>query len=178
MLSGPELRDELTSGRLIISPTISDLDNLGVAIDLSLHNVFWRSTLPEIHDVDVVVGLNADPYEWMREEVLDEVVLKPREFLLAETAESLGVPLDLCGWIEGKSGRARLGLEVHLTAPKIDPGWGTPTPKRITLEIVNNNHVSIRLRSGAPIAQVVFHRLAVPASEPYSGRHGAKGTSS
>ena len=142
----------------------------------SLHNVFWRSTLPHIEDVDVVVGLNADPYEWMHQETLTELVIEPGEFLLAETAEALGVPLHLCGWIEGKSGRARLGLEVHLTAPKIDPGWGTPTPKRITLEIVNHSHVKIRLRAGAPIAQVVFHRLGIPATAPYSGQHGARGT--
>lgn len=128
MLSGPELRGEIESGRLLISPPIADLDNLGVAIDLSLHDVFWRSTLPHIQDVDIVVGLNADPYEWMHRETLTELVLDPGEFVLAETAEALGLPLDLCGWIEGKSGRARLGLEVHLTAPKIDPGWGTPTP--------------------------------------------------
>ncbi len=178
MLSGPELREELHSGRLVINPPIADLDNLGVAIDLSLHNVFWRSTLPDIQDVDVVVGLNADPYEWMHPETLAELVLAPREFVLAETAEAIGLPLDMCGWIEGKSGRARLGLEVHLTAPKIDPGWGTPTPKRITLEIVNHNHVKIRLRAGAPIAQIVFHRLGIPATAPYSGRHGARGTPS
>ncbi len=65
MLSGPELRDKLENGRLVIAPPIPDLDNLGVAIDLTLHNVFWRSTLPEIEDVEVVIGLNADPYEWM-----------------------------------------------------------------------------------------------------------------
>ena len=104
------------------------------------------------------------------------LVLKPGEFVLAETAEALGVPLHLCGWIEGKSRRARLGLEVHLTAPKIDPGWGTPIPKRITLEIVNHNHVKVLLRAGAPIAQVVFHRLGVPATTPYSCQHATKGT--
>lgn len=177
MLSGQELRGELESGRLVVDPPIADADNLGVAIELTLHDVFWRSTLPEIDDVEVVVGLNADPYAYMREEATSELVLDPQEFVLAETAEALRVPLDLCGWIEGKSGRARLGLGVHLTAPKIDPGWGTPKPKRITLEIVNHNHVKVRLRPGAPIAQVVFHRLAVPSSEPYSGRHRDRGTS-
>jgi dCTP deaminase len=178
MLSGPELRAELESGRLAVDPPISDADNLGVAIELTLHNVFWRSTLPAIADVEVVVGLNADPYAFMHEETMDELLLEPQEFVLAETAEALQVPLDLCGWIEGKSGRARLGLGVHLTAPKIDPGWGRPRPKRITLEIVNHNHVKVRLRAGAPIAQVVFHRLGIPASEPYAGRHLTKGTAS
>lgn len=176
MLSGPELRDEIIGGRLLIDPPVTDLDNLGVAIDLSLHNVFWRSTLPNLTDVEIVVGLGADPYEWMQAETLDELVLEPREFVLAETAEALGVPLDLCGWIEGKSGRARLGLQIHLTAPKIDPGWGTPAPKRITLEIVNQSHVKVRLEPGAPIAQVVFHRLGVPSDAPYSGQHGLKGS--
>jgi dCTP deaminase len=132
--------------------------------------------LPRYRDVDIVVGLNADPYDFMEEQELAELVVSPGEFVLGETAEAIGIPLDLCGWIEGKSGRARLGLEVHLTAPKIDPGWGFPKPKRITLEIVNNHHVKICLRAGAPIAQIVFHRLRVPADAPYSGRHADRGT--
>lgn len=176
MLSGSELREEKEAGRLVIDPPVANVDKLGVAIDLTLHNVFWRSALPRYRDIEVVVGLDADPYEFMQPETADELVLAPNEFVLGETAEAIGVPLHLCGWIEGKSGRARLGLEVHLTAPKIDPGWGNLRPKRITLEIVNNHHVKIRLRAGAPIAQVVFHRLGTPASAPYAGRHAERGS--
>lgn len=64
---------------------------------------------------------------------------------------------------------------VHLTAPKIDPGWGQLAPKPITLEIVNHFPLPQVLRAKMPIAQMVFHRLAEPAI-PYEGKHAQRGT--
>ena len=53
--------------------------------------------------------------------------------MLAQTLERVVMPNDLMGLVEGRSSWARVGLSVHLTAPKIDPGFdGT-----ITLEIAN-----------------------------------------
>ena len=69
---------------------------------------------------------------WTHEEV-DTFDIEPRGFVLAQTLERVALPNDLMGLVEGRSSWARVGLSVHLTAPKIDPGFnGT-----ITLEIAN-----------------------------------------
>ena len=174
MLTGSEIRTEIESGRIVIDPPPSIISN-GVSVDLVLAPVFLVPNLPSLHDIEFPVGIDADPYEFSTELHADEYILEPQGFVLGETAERLTLPTDICGWIEGKSGRARLGLQVHVTAPKIDPGWGLAEPKSITLEIVNHSRVQFRLRAGAPIAQLVFHRLAGPV-DAYAGGHATKGS--
>ncbi len=49
--------------------------------------------------------------------------LHPGELALAVTYESVTLPADLVGWLDGRSSLARLGLMVHVTAHRIDPGW-------------------------------------------------------
>lgn len=78
-------------------------------------------------------------------------VMQPGDFLLGETAEALGsdhyVPL-----IHAKSGTARLGLFVHITADLIDIGsYGKSTLQLYaTLPVV--------LHAGMELAQVTFWR--------------------
>lgn len=33
------------------------------------------------------------------------------------------LPANIIGWLDGRSSLARLGLMVHVTAHRIDPGW-------------------------------------------------------
>lgn len=79
----------------------------------------------------------------------DGYTMAPGEFLLAETGERLGsdhfVPL-----IHGKSGTARLGLFVHVTANLIDLGFVGHS----TLQLYATRQVHIR--PGMLIAQVTF----------------------
>jgi deoxycytidine triphosphate deaminase len=174
-MSDFEIRAEIGTGRLVFEPPVLD-ERIGVAVDLTLHNVFWRATIPTGEGIDVTVEPSADPYRYMTEESAQQVVLQPGDFILGETAEGVSLPHHLCGLIEGKSGAARHGLIVHCTAPKIDPGWGTPRPKRITLEMANLGKVPIKLRAGVPIAQLLLLRLGLPSTRGYGGKHGSKGT--
>ena len=57
--------------------------------------------------------------------------------------ETVTMPNDLMGLVEGRSSLARVGLSVHLTAPKIDPGFGG----MIALEIANAGPATVRLES-------------------------------
>ncbi len=50
----------------------------------------------------------------------------------------------LMGLVEGRSSWARLGIGVHLTAPKIDPGFSNT----IKLEISNHGNTPVQLRAG------------------------------
>jgi dCTP deaminase len=145
-------------------------------------------------DVPTGPGINitvepdkAEAYQYMKRHEADSLILKPGEFALGETAEAIAIPPHLCGWIEGKSGRARHGLIVHCTAPHIAPGWGTaaarplatgrvPAPKRITLELVNHGAVPLVLKAGEPIAQLILMPVSSPSGEPYHGKHLQRGT--
>lgn len=54
-------------------------------------------------------------------------ILTPEIFVLTAALESLTLPKDLIGHLYGKSSLARLGIVVHSTAPRFDPGWvGNP----------------------------------------------------
>jgi dCTP deaminase len=69
--------------------------------------------------------------------------LDPGEFVLAQTLENVLIPNDLVGLVEGRSSWARMGVTIHLTAPKIDPGFHGP----ITLEMANFTKAPIELRA-------------------------------
>ena len=95
---------------------------------------------------------------WTHEEA-DTFRIEPRGFVLAQTLERVEMPNDLMGLIEGRSSWARVGLSVHLTAPKIDPGFnGT-----ITLEIANMGPARVELVAGEDEpAQLMLIELTDP----------------
>jgi|SRR5579885_1831303 len=72
------------------------------------------------------------------------------------------MPNDLLGFVEGRSSWARLGVSIHITAPKIDPGYH----KRITLEIFNHSEFSYELVCGEDQpCQLILMRLSTPLEE-------------
>lgn len=96
--------------------------------------------------------------------------LKPSDFILASTTESVSIPNDLVAKVEGKSSWARMGLLVHVTAGYVDPGFRG----NITLEVVNLSHETIQITPGEAIAQLVFEQMDQPVLKPY----GHKGLNS
>ena len=97
--------------------------------------------------------------------------LLPGRFVLAQTLERVYVPNDLMGLVEGRSSYARVGVTVHVTAPKIDPGFDA----QIALEMANFGSVAVELRAGvdAP-AQLILMRLTtrLPAEDLYGAGPG------
>src|SRR5262249_20674867 len=95
----------------------------------------------------------------------DGYPLGPHRFALGQTIERLSLPIDtpanrvlkrcLAARFEGKSSRARTGLQVHFTAPTIHPGFSGS----ITLEMINLGPVPFVLREGMPIGQLIFEEV-------------------
>lgn len=78
----------------------------------------------------------------------------PGKLILAWTRERVELNLkgQVAARVEGKSGLARLGLGVHITAPTIHAGFvGT-----IQLEMFNHGPMHIKLRPKMPICQLIF----------------------
>jgi dCTP deaminase len=65
-------------------------------------------------------------------------------FVIGQTPEQVTLTTALAGRVEGRSRLARLGIGVHITAPKIDPGFSN----NITLEMFNIGPSTIRLQAG------------------------------
>jgi len=90
-------------------------------------------------------------------------IMEPGEFVLGETVESVRVPADYAVQFTGKSSLGRLGLQVHMTAGHIDPGF----EGIITLEIHNVTAKPWRLYRDMWIGQLLFFKLDSPAERPY-----------
>src|ERR1700730_13364107 len=85
---------------------------------------------------------------------LDGHTLKPNDLVLAWTQEDVSLPVTsrFAARVEGRSGLARLGLIVHLTAPTIHAGW----KGQIQLEMVNLGPNEIILDFGMPMCQLIL----------------------
>lgn len=148
-----EIRDEISSGRLILDPFEPSLIQPN-SYDVRLADKFsWHDKSDEV----------IDPYQ--SDSVLTslvhveqpDIVLQPGQFILGATLEKICLPRDIVGQLTGKSSLARLGVMVHVTAGFIDAGFSHP-PAQITLEIVNVGNRPVRLHAGMPIGQMVFTR--------------------
>jgi dCTP deaminase len=117
-------------------------------------------------DLTDVAGTTTDLYF---DHVGPQVMIRPNEFVLGRTQETVTLPDNIVGRVEGKSSLGRLGLLVHSTAGYVDPGFsGT-----ITLEFYNLNKRSIILSEGLRICQISFSEMSGPARKPY-GSDGLK----
>lgn len=96
--------------------------------------------------------------------------LHPGELALAVTLESVTLPDNVVGWLDGRSSLARLGLMVHVTAHRIDPGWHG----QIVLEFFNSGKLPLALRPGMVIGALSFEPMSGPADRPYNRRQDAK----
>ncbi len=167
----------LDNGRLQIEPKPPQSRISGVSVDLRLGNrfhVFNDHAAPYIDLSGPREEVDSSIRRIMGKEIqigVDEAFfLHPGELALAVTAESISLPDDLVGWLDGRSSLARLGLMVHVTAHRIDPGWSGP----IVLECFNSGKLPLALRPGMTICAMNFETLSGPAARPYNKRSEAK----
>lgn len=96
--------------------------------------------------------------------VREGVMLPPGKFCLASILEHIMMPNDVLGVVHDKSTLARRGIALQNTV--IEPGWRG----YLTVEISNHGRGGLILPPGAPIAQIIFHRVDGPCV-PYSGKY-------
>jgi dCTP deaminase len=163
--------------RIVISPRPSDDAVSGVTVDLTLGNkfrVFQAHAAPYID----LSGPKAQTEIALESIMSDEILiaddkaffLHPGELALAITHESITLPNDLVGWLDGRSSLARLGLMVHVTAHRIDPGWSG----NIVLEFFNSGKLPLALKPQMKIGALSFEIMSGPAAKPYTSRLDAK----
>ena len=81
---------------------------------------------------------------------------------MAQTLECVSIPSDLVGLVEGRSSWARVGITIHVIAPKIDPGFNAP----ITLEMANFGNLPVNLRAEIDRpAQLMLLKISTPLQD-------------
>jgi len=176
-LSDVDIERFLADGRIRIDPAPQADFISGVSVDVRLGNtfrVFNDHTAPFIDLSGPRTEVQKALDSVMSDEIYiadgDAFFLHPGELALAVTLESVTLPDDIVGWLDGRSSLARLGLMVHVTAHRIDPGWSG----RIVLEFINSGKLPLALRPKMKIGALNFEALSTPAARPYNKRDDAK----
>lgn len=152
---------ELDSGRVVIDPLSPD--QIGVAsIDLTLGD---EIRVIEAGDAPIEIRDETDFREHTSVQPLESgFVLDPGVTIHGITRERVTLPGDMCGFLEGRSRFARLGLMVHVTSAFVQPG----VSNRQVLEMSNVSSRSLRIQAGVRVCQIVLMRTE--GSATYVGR--------
>jgi dCTP deaminase len=105
-------------------------------------------------------------------------ILEPHAFILGWTVERLRLPNEsrIGARVEGKSGLARIGIGIHVTAPTIHPGFGALAGgSAIRLEIWNIGSLRVKLTKGMPICQIIFEEVHGVPVAGYQGQFRTQG---
>lgn len=161
ILTHDEIKKEIASGTLQFSPPVSD-DQISVAsVDLHLAPEF---RVFETRSGTLDLMESTDYMDCTKEVVADSLLVKPGETVLGITTEKITIPTTMCGWLEGRSRFARLGLLIHISAGFIQPG----VSNRQVLEITNLSPNALVLHAGQRLCQIIFQRCEGAAK--YSGK--------
>jgi dCTP deaminase len=169
ILSDRDLKAALASGRLVVEPLgVNAIQPSSIDLHIGQHfRIFANTRYPYIdvkkpmEDLTELVVVNGD----------DPFILHPGEFVLGSTLESVAIPDDLVGRLEGKSSLGRLGLLIHSTAGFVDAGFRG----NLTLELSNVANLPITLYPGMKIGQISLFQMSSPAEHPYgSGKLSSK----
>lgn len=173
-LSGEGIRVLLESGVLEVTPILDLEKQLGRAsLDVRLGDEFIAMHRAELDCLD--------PRDYKPEKIRqyqykgrvrpysgDPIVLHPGQLIIGSTLEYFRMPLDVMGYLIGRSSWGRLGLLVA-TATFIDPGFKGV----IVLELVNDGEIPLALYPGIRIAQLVFHKIDTKVEE-YAGKYAVQ----
>jgi dCTP deaminase len=172
ILSDQDIQKAIQEGRVIINPTPDYEKQLGpCSLDLHLGNtmkMFKSSPYPYL-DLKRKIDM-----EGLMEEIVvgdrEPFILQPRAFALAITREDFSLPNNLMGRLDGRSSLGRLGLVVHSTAARFDPGWSG----KAVMELGNLGTMPVILYEGMRICALTFETLSSPAREAYGASEKRK----
>lgn len=161
ILTREEILKEIKSKRVVIDPL--DESKIGPAsIDFHLGKEFrvFRQAKDILHITDKT------NYQEITKLIIKEdfLTLLPGQSVHGITIESLTLPNNICGWIQGRSTLARLGLAVHTTSNFIHPGM---SGKQV-LEMSNIGPIPLAIHPGIAICQIILEETKGKAT--YQGK--------
>ena len=165
ILSDRDIKKYIQERKILIIPGPDFSEQLGpCSLDLHLGNNFKTFKPTQYPYLDLKRKMNF-------EEVMEEVniednspfIVQPKEFIITTTKEEIILPDDIMGRLDGRSSLGRLGLVVHSTAARFDPGW----KGKAVMELGNLGIMPIILYAGMRICSMTFETLSSPAEISY-----------
>lgn len=165
ILSDRDIKKWLKEGKIKIKPKPNLKEQLGpCSLDLRLGNVFkcFKHNKCPFVDINSHIPIG---------EIMDEIrvkkgeplIIQPGDFILAVTLEEFELPSDIMARLDGRSSLGRLGVVVHSTAARFDPGW----KGKAVMELGNLGRLPVTLYPGMRICALTFETLSSPCEVPY-----------
>lgn len=171
------LRDELKIipmmyfGQTFEGRTVNQIGTTSIDIRLGTSfQVFYPNQYGIIDFAEENENYNSmDSSKRINLDFIEGITIMPGQFLLGHSMEYVKLPDYICGNLDGRSSFARLGIEIHMTAGFIDPGFEGV----ITFEIYNAGPSTVMLYPGMRIGQLRLEINTEP-KELYSQKHMVK----
>ena len=162
IIAGEKLRSEIKNGNITITPF--DENAVGPAsVDLSLSYTL-RIYKNIYKPIDTVNKPDYKKYTYPVDLREQQFMLMPGQAALGITSEKIELANNICGWLEGRSSFARIGLLVHISASFMQPG----ITNHQVLELFNLDGNPINLKEGTKICQFIFQYTSGKAK--YEGK--------
>ena len=164
------LRQHIKDKVIKIDPLPENWENQidEVTVDFHLGNKLRVFTYEGLNTIDTRYTTKDEMESMMRMVELKSgqpFILTENDFVIATTKERLTLPENIVGHLHGKSSLARLGVVVHSTAARFDPGWdGHPVLEFGTFL----KGKKLVIYEGAPICAFSFEKLAYPVQRSYT----------
>ncbi len=166
VLSDRDIKKYIKEKKIKIIPKPNFKEQLGpCSLDLHLGNIFKIFKPSDYPYLDL--KRNIDFNDLMEEiEIKNDApfILQPKAFVLTTTKEEFSLPDDIVARLDGRSSLARIGVVVHLTAARFDPGW----QGKAVMELGNLGPMPVVLYAGVTrICALTFEKLSSSVEIPY-----------
>lgn len=162
-----EIQKRIKKDKLIENLGTRDLNSPeGVGIDLRLGSVHKIVKGGAFIEADGPAGAGLGKRKGVQTEQInkDWIVIKPGEYYLVQTMESINTPKDLMPVVHVRTSLFRAGL--LLLNSKTDPGYSG----QLTMGLTNLSPFPVKLQMGARICNIVFHKIE-GSTVAYRGQH-------
>lgn len=169
-----QILESLKKEEIFIIPLMSLRDQRGsTSIDIRLGTTFELYSPNQFGILDFTENESikkiAKSAQKINLDFPEPIAINPGQFILGHSMEYIKLPDTIVADLEGRSSFARLGIEIHMTAGFIDPGFEGV----LTFEIFNAGPSPVKLYPGVRVGQLRFTRVGQP-DKSYSKKHTPK----
>ena len=172
ILSDKDIKKYIEEGKIKITPKPNFKEQLGsCSLDLHLGNVFkvFKHTKYPYIDLKTKFPLE-NIMDIIKIKPPNALIIQPGGFILATTREKIALPSDMAARLDGRSSLGRLGIVIHITAARFDPGF----KGKAVIELGNLGTLPVALYPGMKICALTFETLSSPCEVPYHKKDGVK----
>jgi dCTP deaminase len=149
-LSNKTISKYIQKGKIIVKGKLH-IESKGITVNLG--NEILIPLPKQVVNTKNPVELKYDKHNLKKK----PYTLKPNDFVLASTEQSIRTDKDIITFLDGRSTYARVGMTIHITATVLD---GVPfSQENSVLEIKNLGNFDIVLHAGEPVGTYLFAKL-------------------